>query len=183
MPGDLETPEDVVAFWRDAGPERWFKKDEEFDQAMTGRFLDLRGQAADGALDGWTEHADGSLAIILLLDQFSRNMFRGSAEAFAADPKARAIADSAVRKGHDRAYDTHLRCFFYLPFEHSESLADQDRSVALVHELGDAEYLKYALLHRVIIRRFGRFPHRNAVLGRHTSPAEEAFLADGGFAG
>ena len=179
----METPEDIVAFWRDAGPERWFKKDEEFDRVLTERFVDLRGQAADGALDGWTDRADGSLATILLLDQFSRNMFRGSAEAFAADPKARAIADSAVRKGHDRAFDTHLRCFFYLPFEHSESLADQDRSVALVHELGDAEYLKYALLHRVIIRRFGRFPHRNAVLGRHNSPAEEAFLADGGFAG
>ncbi len=179
----METPEDIVAFWRDAGPERWFKKDEEFDRVLTERFLDLRGQAADGALDGWTDRADGSLAIILLLDQFSRNMFRGSAEAFAADPKARAIADGAIRKGHDRAFETHLRCFFYLPLEHSESLADQDRSVALVHELGDAEYLKYALLHRVIIRRFGRFPHRNAVLGRHTSPAEEAFLADGGFAG
>ncbi len=183
MSEDLERPEDIVEFWRQAGPERWFKKDEEFDRTLTGRFLDLRGKAAAGALESWTDRAQGSLAIILLLDQFSRNMFRGSAEAFAADPKARAVADAAIRKGHDRAFDTHLRCFFYLPYEHSESLADQNRSVALVHELGDAEYLKYALLHRLIIRRFGRFPHRNVVLGRHTSPAEEAFLAQGGFAG
>ena len=91
--------------------------------------------------------------------------------------------DEAIRKGHDLEFNAQFRCFFYLPFEHSESLSDQDRCVAHTHTLGDAEYLKYALLHRVIIRRFGRFPHRNAVLGRHTSPAEEAFLAAGGFAG
>lgn len=183
MTASQQSPEEIVAFWRQAGPDLWFKKDDEFDRTLTEQFLDLRNRAAAGALDDWADRADGSLAIILLLDQFSRNMFRGSAEAFAADPKARAVADAAVRKGHDAAYDTHLRCFFYLPFEHSESLADQHRSVALVHPLGDAEYLQYAILHRVIVRRFGRFPHRNAVLGRHTSPVEQAFLDAGGFAG
>ena len=183
MPENRSDPGDIVEFWRAAGPEQWFRKDEDFDRKLSERYLDLQRRAASGALDDWMEKAEGSLALLLLLDQFSRNMFRGSAEAYAADPKARTIADSAIRLGHDREFDTDLRSFFYLPYEHSESLTDQHRSVQLIHALGHPEYLKYALLHRVIIRRFGRFPHRNSVLGRHTSPAEEAFLAAGGFAG
>lgn len=176
-------PADIVEFWREAGPDHWFRKDDDFDRTLRERYLDLRREAVAGTLNDWTDNADGTLALLLLLDQFSRNMFRGSAEAFAADPRAREIADTAIRLGHDLEFDTDLRNFFYLPFEHSESLADQDRSVRLVHPLGSAEYLRYALLHRVIIRRFGRFPHRNVVLGRHTSPAEEAFLTAGGFSG
>lgn len=183
MSNNEASPAGIVEFWRQAGPDRWFEKDDDFDKMLTKRYLDLRRQAADGELDGWTEDANGSLALILLLDQFSRNMFRGSAEAFVADPKARTIADLAIRNGHDKAFDTDMRCFFYLPYEHSESLADQNRCVALVHQLGDPEYLKYAILHRLVIRRFARFPHRNAALGRHTSPAEEAYLASGGFSG
>ena len=183
MAEDVVRPEDIVEFWRHAGPDQWFKKDDDFDRSLTERYLDIHRQAANGALQSWMDEPDGSLALLLLLDQFSRNMFRGSAEAFAADPEARAIADNAIGRGHDKAFDTQLRCFFYLPYEHSESLADQDRCVALVHGLGDPEYLRYALLHRAIIRRFGRFPHRNTALGRHTSPAEEIFLASGGFSG
>lgn len=183
MSDNQTRPSDIVEFWRQAGPDRWFRKDDEFDRTLAERYLGLYRQAAKGALDSWMDEADGGLALILLLDQFSRNMFRGSAQAFAADPKARAMAGTAIRKGHDREFDTQMRCFFYLPYEHSESLADQDRCIRLVHALGDPEYLKFAHLHRAIIRRFGRFPHRNAALGRHTSPAEAAFLAAGGFAG
>ena len=176
-------PEDVLAFWREAGPKRWFEKDEQFDKTMTERFLPLHGEASAGTLDHWSENADGNLALILVLDQFSRNMFRGAAKSFAQDEQALKIAGKAIRLGFDKQFDPGLRVFFYMPFEHSECLSDQHRCIRLVHALGDAEFLKYAILHREIIRRFGRFPHRNAVLGRHSSPVEQAFLDDGGFSG
>ena len=176
-------PGDIIAFWREAGPERWFRQDDDFDRELAGRFLALHQAAANGSLDDWAGDADGSLALILVLDQFSRNMFRKSAAAFAQDAKALSVADAALRRAFDRPFDTDMRCFFYLPFEHSESLSDQHRCVALVHQLGDRNYLDYAILHREIIRRFGRFPHRNSVLGRHTSLAEKAFLETGGFSG
>jgi len=175
--------EDVLEFWREAGPERWFEKDEQFDKAMIDRFLPLHGEASSGTLDHWSDEAEGSLALILVLDQFSRNMFRGSAKSFAQDEQALTIAGKAIRLGFDSQFDQDLRVFFYMPFEHSECLADQHRCVRLVHTLGDPEFLDYANLHREIIRRFGRFPHRNAVLGRHSSPAEQAFLDAGGFSG
>ena len=121
--------------------------------------------------------------MLLLLDQIPRNVFRGSGHAFATDGLARHHADRALAAGHDAAFEPDLRAFFYLPFEHSEDPQDQERSVAMFEVLGDLEYLRFAELHRDIIRRFGRFPHRNAVLGRIPTPEELHFLAEGGFAG
>lgn len=177
-------PADVVAFWRDAGEKKWFNKDEAFDRLIAERFAALHGEAAAGRLSHWGESAEGALALILLLDQFSRNLFRGAAHAFAQDKMAVDVARKALDAGFDREVDPQLRLFFYMPFMHSEAIADQARCVSLFHELiGATEGLKYALEHAEIIRRFGRFPHRNAVLGRHTTPAERSFLDGGGFAG
>jgi uncharacterized protein (DUF924 family) len=178
----LEVPGTIVAFWRTAGPDHWFKKDLAFDDEIKRRFLPTYEAAAAGKLTDWEQSAEGALALLLLLDQFPRNMFRGEARAFATDPLARAIASRAILNGFDGAYPD-LRSFFYLPFEHSENLADQERCIALNKAAGDADGLKWAEIHADIIRRFGRFPHRNAVLGRLTTPEEQAFLDGGGFAG
>jgi uncharacterized protein (DUF924 family) len=177
------TVHDVVDFWRRAGPARWFAKDEAFDAEFRDRFLDAHQRAVRRELDDWADSAEGALALVILLDQFPRNCFRGSAEMFASDALASGVADRAITSGFDRAVDADLRVFFYLPFEHSEDIADQQRAVALCRELGNADYLKYAELHRDVITRFGRFPHRNAVLGRDTTPEEQAFLDAGGFTG
>ena len=179
----LPTAADVVAFWREAGPKRWFEKDFAFDEEIRRRFSELHDAAADGNLAGWERSAEGALALLILLDQFPRNMFRGEARAFATDPMARAIAAGALVRGFDAQVAPELRGFFYLPFEHSEDLGDQERAVAFYQAAGDAEGLKWAELHADIIRRFGRFPHRNAVLGRSTTPEERAFLDGGGFGG
>ena len=180
-------PQDVLGFWTAAGPDKWFKKSDAFDAAIRLKFEPVHHAAARGQYDAWSADAEGSLALVILLDQFPRNLFRDSGHAFATDGKARAAALSAVAAGHDRLVEAESRLFFYLPFEHSESLADQDRSAALFEGLlkdtGDADSLKWALLHRDIIARFGRFPHRNAALGRVTTAAEQAFLDEGGFAG
>ena len=173
---------DVVAFWREAGARRWFAKDDAFDRQFRERFLAAHEQAARRALDHWTRDAEGMLALLVLLDQFPRNAFRGSAHMYATDPLARHFARLAIEQGFDAATDRSLRVFFYLPFEHSEEAADQDLAVRLIGTL-DREALEYAQLHRDVIRRFGRFPHRNSVLGRATTPAEQAYLDDGGFAG
>ncbi len=180
---DIAAPADVLAFWREAGPDKWFKKDDAFDAEIRKRFLATYEAAAAGRLNDWTATADRTLALLLVLDQFPRNMFRGSARMFAADPLALAVARDALARGFDRQNPLPERNFFYLPFEHSEDLADQERCVALCRDHGDAEALKWAELHADIIRRFGRFPHRNAALGRTTTPEEQAFLDDGGFAG
>lgn len=176
-------PDEILTFWREAGRDRWFKKDEAFDREIADRFTTVHEQAAGGDLNHWSSEADASLALILVLDQFSRNLFREFPQAFAQDAAAREAAGTAVRHGFDKKFDANLKAFFYLPFEHSEQLADQDRSVALFHSTGDREFLDYAIVHRDVIRRFGRFPHRNSVLGRHTSPAERAYLDAGGFSG
>lgn len=178
----FSAPADVVAFWRDAGPDRWFAKDDAFDQRFHALCLPLHEAAARGALDSWRATPEGALALVLLLDQFPRNCFRGTARMFATDAAARAVASEAIEAGHDRAVEPALRVFFYLPFEHSESLEDQERSVALMAPL-DAQSRSFAEVHRDIIRRFGRFPHRNALLGRATTPEEQRFLDEGGFAG
>jgi uncharacterized protein (DUF924 family) len=177
------TPADVIAFWREAGPERWFKKDDAFDADIRLRFLATYEQAAAGKLRDWEQSAEGALALLLLLDQFPRNMFRNDARAFATDPLARAVTAGALIRGFDSQVPAEMRSFFYLPFEHSEDMADQQRGIALYKAAGDTDGLKWAELHADIIRRFGRFPHRNAVLGRATTPAEQAFLDAGGFAG
>jgi uncharacterized protein (DUF924 family) len=176
-------PADVLDFWKEAGRKRWFKQDNAFDREIADQFLALHEQASSGTLHHWTSDADSSLALVLVLDQFSRNLFRDSPRAFAQDAAAREIAGAAIRHGFDDQFDADMKAFFYLPFEHSECLVDQDRSVGLFHSTGDSEFLAYAIVHRGVIRRFSRFPHRNSVLGRHTSPAEQAFLDAGGFSG
>ena len=175
-------PADVVGFWRDAGPEAWFRKSDAFDEAFRTRFLDAHMAAAARSLDHWAETAEGSLALLILLDQFPRNAFRGTAHMFATDPLALHFTRLALSQGHDQAIAAALRAFFYLPLEHSEALVDQVRCVDLCHPLGSQTH-DYAIIHRDIIRRFGRFPHRNAVLGRETTPEEQAFLDSGGFSG
>lgn len=177
------TSADVVAFWREAGAERWFKKDAAFDDEIRRRFLTSYEAAAAGKLSLWEQSAEGALALLILLDQFPRNMFRGLPRAFASDALARAVAAGAIVRGFDSQVEPAMRQFFYVPFEHSENLADQERGVALYKAAGDADGLKWAELHADIIRRFGRFPHRNAALGRVTTPEEQAFLDGGGFAG
>ena len=176
------TAADVLAFWREAGPSRWFRKDTAFDEQVRARFLGAHEAALRGELDGWAQDVDGALALLILLDQFPRNAFRGTPRMFESDAKARAIAQQALEAGFDAQAGEDLRNFFYLPFSHSEQLADQDAAVELARKLGD-EPLRYAILHREIIARFGRFPHRNAMLARATTPEEQRFLDDGGFAG
>ncbi len=177
------SPSEVVAFWREAGPERWYVKNAAFDDELRARFLSTWEAARAGKLASWEDSDEGTLALILVLDQFSRNMFRNDPRAFSADPLAREVATRAIAKGVDQRIDASLRAFMYLPFEHSEAVADQERSIALFSAMGDADSLKWAELHADIIRKFGRFPHRNIVLGRKTTAEEAAFLAEGGFAG
>ena len=181
--GAPQAPGDVLAFWRAAGSVKWFRKDEAFDAEIKARFLPSCEAAAAGRLSQWETTPEGALALLILLDQFPRNIFRASPRAFAADPLARAVADRAIARGFDQLTQASERQFFYLPFEHSEDLADQERAIALLRALGDADLLKWANLHADIIRRFGRFPHRNSVLGRTTTPEEQAFLDGGGFTG
>ena len=174
--------DDVLSFWTDAGPSRWFRKDEAFDRDFRQRFLAAHEAAAAGRLDAWAGDARGTLALLILLDQFPRNAFRGSARMFATDASSFAIARQAVAAGFDRQVGDELRNFFYLPFMHSEDLADQRLGEELCAALGE-DALKWARVHREIIERFGRFPHRNAMLGRETTREEQDFLDAGGFAG
>ena len=177
------SPEAVLTFWREAGPDKWFEKDATFDEAIRTRFLATYEAAAAGELAAWEATPEGALSLTIVLDQFPRNMFRGSERAFATDPLARAVSMRALDRGDDQKIEPMLRGFLYLPLMHSEQLADQERCVALYRALGNADNLKYAEEHADIIRRFGRFPHRNAALGRATTAQEQAFLDGGGFAG
>lgn len=183
-----ETPQDVIGFWLAAGPQAWFRKDEAFDASIQRRFAALHLVASRGELNGWARSPEGALALLIVLDQFPRNMYRNSAHAFATDALALSLAHAAVDAGLDHEVGPELRSFFYMPFEHSERMEDQDRAVALFRAYADAtgdpnNYLHWAKLHRDIIRRFGRFPHRNLCLGRRTTPEEQAYLDDGGFSG
>ncbi len=177
----------VLTYWRNAGPQKWYAKSNSFDDALRLRFEPVHHTAARGEYDSWMLEAEGSLALLILLDQIPRNIYRGSAHAFATDPKARFVARAAIQSGHDKQVEPAMKQFFYLPFEHSEDMADQDEGVRLFtahrDETGDGDGLKWAELHRDIIVRFGRFPHRNAAFGRVTTPKEQAFLDEGGFAG
>jgi uncharacterized protein (DUF924 family) len=172
----------IVAFWRDAGAAKWFARDDAFDLACR-RWQALHEQAARRELDRWMQDAGGALALLLLLDQIPRNLYRGSAHAWATDPLARSFAARAIEAGYDLATEDALRVFFYLPFEHSEAIDDQRRSLALHQRLAGPDAARWAKLHHDIIARFGRFPHRNAALGRTTTPEEQAFLDGGGFSG
>lgn len=172
----------VVDFWREAGPGLWFAKDADFDRRFRERFFSLYEKAARGELADWLKMPNGALALVLLLDQYPRNSFRNTPRMYATDAAARDIADAAIAAGHDRAVEAGLQVFFYLPFGHSEDLADQERSVALCERLGEPT-LTLAKHHRDIVGRFGRFPHRNPILGRPMRPEEQRFLDESGFAG
>jgi uncharacterized protein (DUF924 family) len=170
----------VLEFWfgtgEDVYQEAWFKKDPEFDKKIDQQFGRDREIAATGGHDAMAETAEGALALVILLDQFSRNLLRGSPDAFACDPKALGLAKSAIERGFDMKFPTIRRSFFYLPFEHSETLADQERGIELFTALGDENMLKYMTDHRDIVALFGRFPHRNEVLGRESTAEELDFL-------
>lgn len=177
----ITTPDAVLDFWfSPTSRGNWFERSDAFDAAVAERLGPLHDKAAAGALDGWAESPSGLLALVILLDQVPRNIHRGTPQAFASDAKALALARLAVDRGLDAEFDEDGRLFLYLPLEHSESLADQERSVALFRALGHAEYLDYAIRHRDVIARFGRFPHRNAVLGRDSTAEELAFLEEPG---
>ena len=173
--------QDLVDFWHQSSSD-WFSKNAQFDRRFRERFLTLHEVAAEGSLDGWGRTPHGALALLILLDQFPRNAFRGTARMYATDTAARRHARAAMAAGHMAAVAPSLQLFFCLPFAHSENLADQDLSVELNTHLG-ATARAHALGHRDIVQRFGRFPHRNLLLGRATTAAEQAFLDDGGFAG
>jgi uncharacterized protein (DUF924 family) len=176
-------PADVIAFWREAGPDRWYERNQAFDAEVRRRYLALWRNAAAGELAAWEQSDDGALALVIVLDQFPRNMFRGDARAYSSDAMACDVASRAIDRGTDARVAGDLREFLYLPLMHSEHLADQLRCVDLFRAAGRTDNLKYAEDHAAIIRRFGRFPHRNRILGRPTTPEEQAFLDEGGFSG
>ncbi|MBW3586625.1 MAG: DUF924 domain-containing protein [Cyanobacteria bacterium 0813] len=183
---------EVLDFWfgRSNSPEfgkvhkKWFEKDADFDAEVRSRFLQQYELAASGQLDSWHDSPENCLALILLLDQFPRNMFRGTPQAFATDNKALATAEYAVNNKFDRELLTVQKLFIYLPFEHSEDLETQQKSVELFRQLSGApdsgSAVEYAMQHLEIIQRFGRFPHRNQILGRETTPEEAEFLRQPG---
>jgi uncharacterized protein (DUF924 family) len=179
---EIATPETVLSFWREAGPDRWFEKDDAFDAEIREKFLATYEAAARGELAGWEVSAESALALVIVLDQFPRNMFRGDARTYATDERARRTANLALKRGYDLDVPEDERSFLFLPFMHSEDLNDQNRCVELYRAAKD-ESLSHAERHRDIIRRFGRFPHRNAMLGRDTTPDEQAYLDGGGFKG
>jgi uncharacterized protein (DUF924 family) len=182
-PTEVIGPADVLAFWRASGPDKWFEKDAAFDSEIARRFFSVWHAARGGRLRRWEETPEGALALVIALDQFPRNMFRGDGRTYETDEVARSVADRAVRRGFDRQVAHPERQFFYMPFMHSENVVDQERCVELARHYGDDEFTKYAEQHADIVRRFGRFPHRNAMLGRATRPDEQSFLDAGGFAG
>ncbi|HUQ09238.1 MAG TPA: DUF924 family protein [Steroidobacteraceae bacterium] len=173
---------DVVEFWEKAGPALWFAKDADFDRRFRERFLADHEAAARGELMHWQSTAEGAFALVILLDQFPRNAFRGSARMYDTDALARKVANTAFAAGYDHVMPVALQKFFVLPFAHSEDLADQERAVALARRIS-AEDLAHAEHHRDIVRRFGRFPHRNAVLNRESTSEEMVYLENGGYQG
>lgn len=171
----------TAAFWRAAGYDRWFAKSDMFDALVRMRLGRLAEAAHLGLLDHWDETPIGTAALLTLLDQVPRNVHRGTPRAFASDDRALAVATAAVARRFDKRVPKDMRWFFYLPFEHAENREAQEIAVALFRDLGDADGLRYAKIHADVIDRFGRFPHRNAVLGRRSTKKELKFLADGGF--
>jgi uncharacterized protein (DUF924 family) len=176
-----ETPASVLDFWfNHLSREEWFVKKDEIDAQIRDRFLDLHLALSSEVTDDWHQSADTRLALIIVFDQFPRNMFRGSPHAFATDGLALAEARFVVATGLDKQVDTSRRAFFYMPFEHSERMEDQKRSVELFTALENPDYLDYAIKHRKVIETYGRFPHRNAILGRENTPEEEDYLSKPG---
>jgi len=184
MPEEWKSdPSEVVRFWLAQSDKVWFTADPAFDAEVKDRFAGLVERARAGHLDDWAESPEGALALVILLDQMTRNIHRDSPEMFAADGKALGIAKQAIAKSFDEDLPKHKRRWLYMPFMHSEDLADQERSIELFTRSDISESIPFAVDHADIIRRFGRFPHRNVLLGRQTTPEEAAFLAEGGFAG
>lgn len=182
----MSVPNDIVSFWVDEiGPSGWYESSKKLDDTIRTRFLADWQAAHDGKLESWHSTAEGALAFLILTDQFSRNMFRGDARSFATDAAARSCADHAIANDLDLQIDLPQRQFFYLPFMHSEAMADQDRCIDLMEQrMADGEGqgdTLHARVHRQIIQTFGRFPYRNDALGRVSSPEEQAFIDDGGY--
>ncbi len=180
---DADAAEVILKFWfEETKPYQWFRRDDAFDAAIRNRFAELHTLAIDGKLDHWADAPRTALARIILLDQFSRNIFRDDPRAFAHDHLALKAASDAVARDHDNSFDAKERAFFYMPFMHCEELASQERCVELIKErLPGSTNEPHAIEHRNIIRKFGRFPHRNEVLGRKSTPEEIEFLKSGGF--
>jgi len=178
-------PREIIDYWFTEPVSRhWFSATPELDQEIGDRFQVLWGQAAAGLLDHWMTRAEGCLALVILLDQLPLNMFRGRPDSFRTKAQARSVAGFAIKRGFDQSLETGQRAFLYMPYMHSEDLQDQDRSVALYEQDGLQDNLSFARHHREIVRRFGRFPHRNAILGRASTPAELEYLAsEGAFTG
>jgi uncharacterized protein (DUF924 family) len=173
--------EAVLEFWfNETEREKWFRKDDAFDEAVRARFANVYRSAAAGELDRWQETPRGCLALVIVLDQFPRNMFRGDARCFATDAAARAVLRHALDSGFDEGLSVPEKQFLYLPLQHSEDAADQALSVTLNAATGDADLLKWAEAHQRIVARFSRFPHRNEILGRETTPEEAEFLKEKG---
>ncbi|MFG1296301.1 DUF924 family protein [Xanthobacter variabilis] len=185
--GLRDNPADILAWWRAAGRERWFGGGASFDHEVRARLLPAHEEAAAGRLDLWEDTPEGAAALLILLDQVPRNVFRATPRAFATDERARTVAGRAIARGFDEAPLVNaapsLRGFFYLPYMHAEDDASQQRCVDLYRQAADEDGLAYALLHQEAIARFGRFPHRNPILGRAMTPAEQAYLDAGGFQG
>jgi uncharacterized protein (DUF924 family) len=182
MPRTSPEAREVLKFWREAGPALWFAKDEKFDARFRNRFLVAHEAAARGELEHWLATPEGALSLVILLDQFPRNSFRNTPRMYDTDTLARKAAAKALAAGYDQRLPRELRKFFVLPFAHSEDLADQERSVALARRIGPDD-LAHAEHHRDIVRRFGRFPHRNRLLGRETTTEEQQYLDQGGYQG
>jgi uncharacterized protein (DUF924 family) len=177
----MEEISEVLDFWfAEDSKAHWFEPSAEFDRAVRRRLAKLLARAVTGELDHWQESAEGCLALCILLDQVPRHVFRGDARAYAADDKALAVAEHAVSRGLDRQLTTDGQRFLYLPFMHSEEIANQLRALALCEAAGLHETKVYAEEHLAVVRRFGRFPHRNAIVGRETTAAEAAFLEEAG---
>jgi uncharacterized protein (DUF924 family) len=175
---NIQSAQEIIEFWfSDAVKKRWFRSTKEFDNELRERFGTTVQAAINGELDDWLGSSEGVLALVILLDQLPLNIYRGKAESFAGEAKSREVAAIAIEQGWDKQLESQQRAFLYLPFMHSESLADQDRAVELFEEAGLDGNLRWAKHHREIVRRFGRFPHRNAILGRESTAEELAWLA------
>lgn len=172
-------PSYVNVFWAEAGRDKWFSEDAEFDKLVADKFLQLWQTALTGRLYHWCESDEGLLALTIVLDQFPRNIFRRDIRSFCSGRDARKVATMALNKGADKRIESELRGFFYLPFWNSENIDDQKKSIELFTQLGDEDLLQRAKAHYDLIGRFGRFPHRNKILGRRNNPAEQKFLETG----
>lgn len=176
-------PEDVIKFWSDAGSKKWYVKDDAFDAEIAEKFGAAHDGAKAGQYDDWQETAQGAMALLILLDQMARNLFRNSHKAFEADAKALGVAKNALERKFDEEIEGVMRQWFYMPLMHSEAMSDQELCCEITKRVGLEGTYEFAVIHADIIRQFGRFPHRNEILGRTSSADELAFLAKGGFAG